>query len=180
MAEYNFERSSSRIRLWIDEQPDFPAVPREKLWNLSSLSCGTATPRHSSTAIEYFRPRGGMYHYGLLAAHLGAESSDGLLQVRVPVSSRNSALAWSGSLNRCEGDTLFGFAQEYTPAIVEGVHQCSIGLPRSGQLTFTAMAHSKVGSVPLVFHSLAKAVVRSLSHSHPYRSVEDVLALMDE
>lgn len=178
VAKYSFDQSTFRIRLWVDERPNLPSFPRVQVWGVTSFAGGKENPLHSSATIEYFRPRGGMYEYGLLGADFCVDDSD-VVQVRIPASASDPSVTWDGSLNKFEGDIVSAFSEEYTPAIVDGIGRCDSELPCGGLLTVTAMVHSKIGSSAAVFRSLAKGVVRLLSHDGAFGSTEEAKALLD-
>ncbi len=178
VAKYSFDQPTFRIRLWVDERPNLPSFPHVQVGGITSFAGGKGNPRHSSATIEYFRPRGGMYEYGLLGADFCVDDSD-VVQVRIPASARGPSATWDASLNKFEGDIVCAFSQEYTPAIVDGIRRCDSELPCGGLLTVTAMVHSYVGSSATVFQSLAKGVVRLFSYDGTIGSVEEAKTLMD-
>lgn len=178
LAQYSFVQPTFRIRLWVDEPPHLPPFPQVHVWDVSSFAGGRMKPRHSSATIEYFRPRGGMYEYGLLGANFSVDDSD-VVQVRIPAFAHGPLVTWDASLAKFAGEIVSAFSQEYTPAIVDGIGQCDNELPFGGLLTVTAMVHSKVGSSASVFQSLTKGVVRLMSYDGAIESVEEGKALLD-
>jgi len=67
---------------------------------------------------------------------------------------------------------------EYASAIYDGIEQLRIGARPRGVLELTCMAHGDIGSAPVIFTSLARALILGLCRRTRPASLDEAMALL--
>jgi hypothetical protein len=166
-----------RMRVWFNDLPSGALLSNETVRERRVLSADAAMPPRKQVAIEVFQPFGASFHYGLLGGEY--EWADGkVLEVTVPVDAPFLDRRYRDSLAHSLDVVAVGGRREYTAAIYDGVEQVDRTARPSGVLSVTYMAHGEIGSAPIVFTSLARALVRALFLSNQPASLDDALALL--
>ncbi len=150
-----------KARFWIDELPASSVLPVPNTQVERTVVGVRAVALHTQAAVEFFRPMGGHFHYGLLGADFSRDCS-GTLVVTVPTGSAETGAGLTGSLAGRLDRVTIGGTPQYAAAVLAGVQETQSELLPSGRLTFSHMAHGTAGSAPIVFRILAVAVVRLL------------------
>jgi len=162
-----------RARVWIDELPPVEPLSSDASWRQESIDGAKKQAFHKRVVVELFQPFGATFHYGLLGAEFQANASDELV-VTVSVDTSNPKIPYVDSLASKVDEVVVGSTHEYAESILTSLrHQPSELLPR-GQLKFTFMAHSAVGSARIVFEKLASAVIRLLVRIEPVQGADEM------
>jgi hypothetical protein len=85
---------------------------------------------------------------------------------------------YAASLARSLDTVTIGGLPEYVGAICAGIKWVGIAARPCGVLNLTCMAHGEIGSAPIVFSSLAQALVRALCRPDQPASLGEVMALL--
>ncbi len=128
-------------------------------------------------AIEFLQPFGPSFHYGLLSGEYQSTEA-GELEVIVPLDTPFSECLYENALAGSLDMVTIGGLPEYADAICSGVEQVSIGARPCGVLNITCMAHGEIGSAPIMFSSLMRALIIALCRSDQPASLDEAMALL--
>lgn len=167
--------------MWTDELPFTSPVlpPIEPLVETLVPSVAKAAKRTRCT-IEMLQPRGPWAMYGLLGCDYSAHEGNEL-QVVVPCGSAEGGIAYPDSLAGRMDFVQIAVDRRLAMAAITGVckmHNEHESLP-VGRISFSCMAHGAVGSAPIVFRILARAVIRLLQCDEPPRTPEEITSLVE-
>ncbi|WP_144034316.1 hypothetical protein [Sphingomonas sp. IBVSS2] len=166
-----------RARVWLDDLPGDALLSNEAMREAHVFEGGPAIARRRRVAIEVFRPFGPSFHYGLLGGEY--QATDGHeLEVVVPIDTPFAERLYGDALAGSLDVVTIGGLPEYTGAICAGVEQVNIGARPSGVLNITCMAHGEIGSAPIMFSSLARALIVALCRSDQPSSLDEAMALL--
>ncbi len=177
MTCLDFEKLGRRARVWLDELPSGVQLSNETMRETHIFDGGGATALRKLVAIEVFQPFGASFHYGLLGGEYQATEVNAL-EVTVPLNTPFPDRLYAASLARSLDTVTIGGLPEYAPAICTGIEQVSISARPCGVLNLTCMAHGEIGSAPIVFSSLARALVIALCRSDQPASFDEAMALL--
>lgn len=166
-----------RVRIWLDDLPSVALLSNETTRETRVLSSGSATAVRSRVAIEIFQPFGPSFHYGLLGGEYQAVERNEL-EVVVPLDTPFPDRQYADSLARSLDTVTVGGLPEYATAIYAGLDRVKISDRPSGVLNLTCMAHGEIGSAPVVFTSLARALLLALCRRDQPSSLDDVMELL--
>jgi len=166
-----------RARVWLDDLPGDTILSSEAIREAYVFKGGPAIARWRRVAIEVFQPFGPSFHYGLLGGEYRA--TDGHeLEVIVPVNTPFVERLYGDALAGSLDVVTIGGLPEYTGAICSGVEHVNVGARPSGVLNITCMAHGKIGSAPIMFSALSRALIVALCRSDPPSSLDEAMALL--
>ncbi len=178
MTEFVLPKGVGRsVRLWIDDLPAIVVGPAHTKRIEHPVADVKAVALHSRVAVEMFQPMGGSFRYGLLGAEFSSDST-GTLNVVVPTESQGTECRYAESLAGELDEVIIGGTPQYAAAVIAGIEKMQRESLPSGRLIFSVMAHGIVGSAPIVFEMLAKAVVRLLIHDGEPRTADEVATLL--
>ena len=152
-------QSATRIRVWIDELPDYATLPQGLECDRRLILNTGAKAYKKSVAIEVFRAFGASFHYGLLGGvfeEMGCSSLEYSVPAVDPRPKRILPDSLAGRLDRVS----VGGGSEFSGAVLEVISELDPRTLPSGLLTFTCMAYGEIGSAPAVFAALASATIR--------------------
>lgn len=164
-------------RVWLDDLPGDVLLPSETMRETYVFESGAAIVKRQRVAIEIFRPLGPSFHYGLLGGEYQTVEGHEL-QVIVPIDTPVSERLYGDALASSLDVVRVGGMPEYAGAICAGVGQVSIGARPSGVLNITCMAHGEIGSAPIIFSSLARALIATLCRSDQPSSLDEAMTLL--
>lgn len=174
--EFN-NKLGRKTRVWFDELPGDALLSNETARETHVFEGGAAIAQWRRVAIEVFQPFGASFHYGLLGGEYQS-TERGELEVIVPVDTPFSERLYGDALASSLDTVTIGGLPEYAGAICSGLEQMNIGARPSGVLNITCMAHGEIGSAPIVFSSLARALVIALCRSDQPTSFDEAMALL--
>jgi hypothetical protein len=147
-----------KARVWWGELPDLHYDPTEVLQRTLQTSNLLVTEKRSA-AIEFYKPAHS-FSYGLLGAGF-TPGRLGQFVIQVAISDYNGQpLEWS--LAQQIDNVYTGLPAEYAQSVFEGASEAETVLG-SGVLRFDCAAHGLVGSSPVIFRLLSKAIVHLLA-----------------
>jgi len=154
-----------RVRVWLDEVdlPMFEEAGRER--RQFETHAPEASPPGTVT-LEAILPRGGMTNYGALGATFTPNADSSLLVVEVGHSGEfGLGPRFDSTIAVPPEKPVLGLPENLVSAVFAGVNeQLILGPdPGPGMLLFNRAAHGVIGSSPIMFTLLARAVVRLLS-----------------
>lgn len=166
-----------KIRLWFDDLPSATLLSNEATRENRVLSGGLVDIAWKRVAVEIFQPFGASFHYGLLGGEYqstGESNLEVIVPIDTPFPERRYDDALTGSLDA----VMIGGLPEYANAIYTALDKLGIEARPSGLLNITCMAHGEVGSAPIVFDGLARALIRALCSAGQPTSLEEAMALL--
>jgi hypothetical protein len=166
-----------KARVWLDDLPGGALLSNETARETHVFEGGVAIAQWRQVAIEIFQPFGPSFHYGLLGGEY-QPTETGELEVIVPVDTPFSERLYGDALANSLDTVTIGGLPEYAGAICSGVEQVSVGARPSGILNITCMAHGDIGSAPIIFSSLARALIIALCRSDQPTSLDEAMALL--
>lgn len=166
-----------KARIWLDDLPGDALLSNETARETHIFEGGSAIAQWRRVAIEVFQPFGASFHYGLLGGEYQSTERDEL-EVIVPVNTPVSKRIYGDALASSLDLITIGGLPEYAGAIFSGVEQVNIDARPCGVLNITCMVHGEIGSAPIIFGSLARAVIITLCRSDPPSSLEEATALL--
>jgi hypothetical protein len=171
------ELGIQKSRIWLDELPS-TAIRSNEAGRVSQIfECGSAIALRRLVAIEVFQGRGASFYHGLLGGEY-QPTRRGALVVAVPLDTPFPNRLYSNSLaGKLDAVTIGGLPQ-FAIGIRAGVQQVDVSERPCGVLNLTCMAHGEVGSAPIVYGSLARALLFVLCRSDPPASLDEVMALI--
>lgn len=170
-------KSREKLRIWLDELPGDALVSRFSENREEIIRGAGSVAIRQSAAVEFFRPVGGTFQYGLLGADFSS-ANDKSLSIVLPRGSSTPIRRFGDSLAGRLDTVIIGATSEYSEAVVKELGRWRPSELPSGRVYFSAVAHGAVGSAPVVFASLASAVIRLLMGSDIPKSEEEVKFLM--
>lgn len=166
-----------KARVWLDELPGDALISNETAREAHVFEGGAAIAQWRRVAIEVFQPFGASFHYGLLGGEYQS-TERGELEVIAPIDTPFSERLFGNALASSLDMVTIGGLPEYAGAIWSGVEQVNIGARPCGVLNITCMAHGEIGSAPIMFGSLARALIITLCRSDQPSSLDEAMALL--
>ncbi|QEX16444.1 hypothetical protein FRZ44_17370 [Hypericibacter terrae] len=178
MALLEFDnRRGWRARVWLDELPTTALLSNDTVREIHVFECGSAVASRKSVAVEVFQPFGASFHYGLLGGEYRPIQRRAL-EVIIPTDTPSTARLYADSLAGSLDTVTIGGLPEYATGICTGLQRLSLIAKPCGALSLTCMAYGEVGSAPIIFGSLARALILVLcSPGHP-SSLDEAMALL--
>src|SRR5262249_47006837 len=139
--------------------------------------CGSAIALRRLVAIEVFQGRGASFYYGLLGGEY-EPTRRGALAVAVPLNTPFPDRPYLNSLAGKLDAVTIGGLPEFAIGIPAGIQHIVVSVRPCGFLNLTCMAHGEIGSAPIVYGSLARALLFVLCRFDPPTSLDEVMALI--
>jgi hypothetical protein len=175
--EFAGELGIQKARIWLDELPSISILSNEAARESQIFECGCAIALRRLVAIEVFQGRGASFYYGLLGGEY-QPTRRGALAVAVPLNTPFPNRLYSNSLAGKLDAVTIGGLPEFAIGIRAGLEQVDVSERPCGVLNLTCMAHGEVGSAPVVYGSLARALLFVLCRSDPPASLDEVMTLI--
>jgi hypothetical protein len=169
--------SRGKLRIWLDELPGEVLVSGLSENREDIIPGASSVAVRQCAAVEFFRPVGGTFQYGLLGADFSS-GNDKSLSIVLPRGSSTPIRRFGDSLAGRLDTAIVGSTSEYSEAVLKELRRWRPSELPSGRVHFSAVAHGAVGSAPVVFASLASVVIRLLMGSDVPKSEEEVKFLM--
>jgi len=176
MIEFELAKHG-RARVWIDELPSVEPLSSDSSWRQEGFASAKRKTFHKRVVVEFFQPFGATFHYGLLGAEFHANTSDELV-VAVSIDALSPRIPYIDSLAAKVDEVEVGSTPEYAEAVLTSLRHQPAELLPSGQLKFTFMAHSAVGSARIVFEKLTSAVIRLLVRGEPLQGEDEMAEIL--
>lgn len=164
-------------RVWLDDLPSGAQISNETARETHVFEGGSAIAQWRRVAVEVFQPFGPSFHYGLLGGEYQSTERNEL-EVVVPVDTPFSERLYGDALASSLDVVTIGGLPEYAGAICSGVEQVNVDARPCGALNITCMAHGEIGSAPIMFSSLARALIVTLCRSDQPSSLDEAMALL--
>jgi hypothetical protein len=174
--EFN-DRVGRRARIWFDALPNGALLPKDAAREMHVYDARGAVARWKRVAIEVFRPFAASFHYGLLGGEYRSIDRN-KFEIVVPVGTPNPARRYDDALAGSLDTVIVGSRPEYASAICLGAEQVNIGVRPQGILDITCMTHGEIGSAPIIFSALARALMIALCRPDQPSSLEEAMALL--
>jgi hypothetical protein len=175
--EFDGELGIQKARIWLDELPSAAVLSDEAARESHIFECGSAIALRRAVAIEIFQGRGASFYYGLLGGEY-QPTRQGALAVVVPLDTPFPERLYSSSLAGKLDAVTIGGLPEFAVGIRAGLQQVDVSERPCGVLNLTCMAHGEVGSAPIVYGFLARALLFVLCRSDLPTSLDEVMALI--
>jgi hypothetical protein len=175
--EFDGELGIQKARIWLDELPSCASLSNEAARESHIFECGSAIALRRSAAIEVFQGRGASFYYGLLGGEY-QPTQRGALAVAVPLDTPFPDRRYSSSLAGKLDAVTIGALPEFAIGIRAGLQQVDVSERPCGFLNLTCMAHGEIGSAPIVYGFLVRALLSVLCRSDLPTSLDQVMALI--
>jgi hypothetical protein len=178
MAQMLFENETgTRLQLWLGELPSSAFVPNDTKFESFSAKAELAIEGTRFVAIEVFRSFGASFHYALLGGEFHS-SETASLELAVPLDTLSLERPFTPNLSRALDTVHVGGEAEFVSGIRNAIQQIeSIKLP-SGNLKLSCMAHGAIGSVPTIFGSAMRGLLRVLASNQMPSTFEEAMELL--
>lgn len=160
-----------KVRFWTADLPEVAAVPAHARRIEQLVTDVTGTAMQTRAAVEVFRPAGPSFQWsaGRRVDAASCEQADHCCA---------DGVGGDGPTLPSIVGRIARFGDRWTAAVIAGIQSIGRSSLPSGRLTFSSMAHGAVGSSPIVFKLLAKAVVRLLLRDGEPQTADEAAALL--
>jgi len=165
------------VRLWLDELPTAACLPVGLQVETLSLQGQTVAVGSRLLAMEVFSPGGSSFQYGLLGVSF-VSGPAGRFEARVPVEDPADVREMKDPLTKALDRVTIGGGAQFGYSILKSFREMDQDSLPAGIFSCTCMAQGELGSVPMMFASLARALVRMLTQPRIVPSYQQAVHLL--